>query len=318
MSSKRASIESGIGIDMSNERSAIKHFYDSFVPRLSSEIQQGCVNIEMDADDPTIDLDLDDHEIRAICSPKPIARYSQQQQQQQQQQQPQPKKKHQETFHVSTSRDLSLDELRDIVLHIRKKDSISDKLVNIMLDGLKNGLLKNSYYDIFIKDGPADNWCPIVKMNASNTPIVEILMKHDLSDEAPTEQLSEYSTEHMALSKFVLDHLHASAKCSKLTGPSQPQSKNQPRTSQSLNPQRLTTTNHNVQRQKENRHSLPVPMACSTPIMNRKQPPKRNSLGVAKTTAAQEVSLLNDSKRILPHRACKTVAPDTYRLPAYK
>lgn len=315
----RSSIESGIGYEESSGScSAVKNFYDSFVPRIAKKVGLG-PDYGMDLDDPTIELDCLDKGIMALRPPSPIQhrdknRPKQQQQQNHNQQNYNKSQQSQrrvnnehnqhiskklidhqsnsnhETFQIAEKKDPSIDELIVIVGQIKDKSSYGEKLATIMLKGLKE-TLPNRWYDIFIEEGLPENFVPIVRMNNDNTPFVEFLVKSEASDQFPTSQLNEYTQQHMALCQFVVKHLHGIATQQKIDQSSY--SKQQitggyKKPSQSLD-QHLDV----AVRSKENRNSLPTPMACSTPIAQRKMQVKRRDS-------------LNESQRILPPRACKT------------
>lgn len=253
---------------------AVRDFFGDFVCRLDT-----AVRANMDLDDPTIDLD------KCIMD-----------------------KPRNETYQVQEKRDPSLSELRVIVGQINDKNSYSEKLVGIMLKGLEK-TLTSGFYRLFLEGGLPENWCPIVKMNNDNTPFVEFLIKSEISDQDPFSQLNQYSAEHMALSKFVLDHLHASATQLKLAAPNK-QHKMVKGSSSSAQSKTFSVQQPKSSQSKENRRSLPVPMTCSTPISQRKAPAKRAIVA----PRCPSTDSLNDSKRILPHRACKSGNSGVYRV----
>lgn len=318
MYKRGSSRESGIGSEESAEGcSAVRNFFDDFVTKLDSAVQRGR-GLDMDIDDPTIDLGCIDRGIMAICPPSPI-RHRQKDQQQRRitdhgnnhsnkqvarNIMEQSKDSH-ETFQVTEKRDPSLSELRVIVGQIKDKSSYGEKLAGIMLKGLEKTLTKG-FFRLFVEDGLPENWCPIVKMNNDNTPFVEFLIKSEISDQDPFSQLNEYSAEHMALCKYVLNHLHSNATRSKVALQQQPQIVKNSKPSQTLNHQQLKVAMHC----KENRTSLPTPMSCSTPLAQRKVQAKRSST----ISRSPSKDSLNDSKRILPPRACKSGSTGVYKV----
>lgn len=250
---------------MCGEGSALKEFFNGWVPQLSAAVRR-----DADFDDPTIDL-------MAVCRPDSPKR-----------------------DHVTKKRDPSLDELELIVGEIKKKNYYSEKLVDIMLKGLEK-TLTSDLFRLFVEGRLPDNWWPIVRMNNDNTPYVEFLIKSEIADQDLISQLTGYSTEHMAYCKFILDHLYS---CARHGRKSKSQIQN-PRTSQTTPQKQLKAAHSHC---KENRHSLPTPMSCSTPLAHRKVSVKRGSSHL-KTSKDD----LNDSKRILPSRACKSIPSGIYR-----
>lgn len=234
-----------------------------------------------------------------------------------------------QTFQVPEKRDCSMDELNVIVEQLKSENSYSQKLLAIMLDGLERTLSSN-YYRFFIDYGLPSNWIPLVKMNNDNTPFVEFLVKSDLSDQDPFSQLKEYSADQMALCAFVLNHLQKSARKKQLV-PANNNNNNihksnqaQQQQAQQKQPQqrppqplqiKASKHGHSIVRpehapqppkkqvlaDKNQRSSLPI-MTTSTPIKSQAAAMAKRSLMPPRLSVD---AALNDSKRILPFRACK-------------
>jgi hypothetical protein len=335
-----SSCESGIG-ECDGEGSAVEDFFNKFVPRLGSLARH---HDEL-LDDPTIDLDA-----MAVCKPPPQKKTSQQQKQQHQSHRPKMIMTENSSGNRSngsdSGRDLSMDEIGLIVGQLRGGGPYSEKLVSIMLNGLEK-TLTSSFYRLFLESGLPDNWCPIVKMNNDNTPFVEFLIKSDLSDQDPFSQLNEYSTEHMALCRYVVNQLHQNAtrrqqlqllsappkkkpptthhnlplqhQQSKQAQPPQPKPQ-QPVAVPSTQPkQQQPQPKQQQQQQQQPKQQLPQPQAQlqqqSKPQQQQAQPqpPKPQSMQQQARSFGAPIACStpkSQRQRILPPRACKSARND--------
>lgn len=191
----------------------------------------------------------------------------------------------------SPKADSSMDEISLIVGHLKSGGPYCEKLVNIMLKGMEKSW--PGLYKIFRETGVPDNFCPIVKMNNDNTPYVEFLIKADTADQDPFSQLNGYTTEYMALCKFVVNRLFQEAP-QRQSDMAPPPAKRSPMLQQNLQQQKQSQQQQFKQQQSQQQQyrlqqqpkskvnmdqTFGVPLACSTPKSQR--------------------------HRVLPPRACK-------------
>lgn len=162
-----------------------------------------------------------------------------------------------------------MEELESLKSVFDRGGRYGDKLATIMMNGLQQ-TLGNGIYEMFLANRLPENWYPIIRMNNDNTPYVEFIIKSDLADQEPDSQFSDYTMAHIMVSQRILACLQKSSK---------PKSEPQPKS--------FTPSLKKIRQ-------YPEQMACSTPrktVVNRPNQPKVD---------------LNDSKRILPARACKS------------
>lgn len=276
----RHSVESGFGTDENSESSsysAQKEFFSTYMPQLEWVVQQNAEEDE-DDDDPTIDLNRMTKGL-ATRVPSPIPHADKQTK-------PARNPTTNTTFNVSKKKDPTAEELDFIVCQFKRGSSYGEKLADIMLKGLQQDLSLD-IFKIFVKTGLPPNWLPIVKMNNDNTPYVELLIKADVADQAPDSQLSDFSMEHVANSKFILDHLRNTQRMKALPSC---QADTRPQLQHTQSRQQVKSI---VQKKIS---SIPRPN-CSTPLAQKKM--RTNDI----TKNKQD---LDDSKRILPYRACKS------------
>lgn len=283
MAPVRHSVESGFGTDENSEldqHSAQKDFFNSYMPQLEWVVQQNCE--EDDDDDPTIDLNQVAKRMMAR-PPSPIEHVRRQNNCVQVARQADDAQVN-NTFCVNKKKDPTSEELEFIVCQLKKKSNYSEKLADIMLKGLQKDLSAD-IFKIFAKTGLPENWLPIVRMNNDNTPYVEILIKADVADQAPDSQLSDFTMEHIAYSKFIVDQLRDKTQ----------RMKTAPSVQGSGRPQLQGENHHNQQTKTitQKKISLIPKPSCSTPLAQKK-------MRVSNINRD-----LNDSKRILPSRACK-------------
>lgn len=225
------------------------------------------------------------------------------------------------------AKDSSLTELEIMVRQIRQKGPYCIKLTEIMLSGLKEDLLPE-LYERFVDGTLPHNFLPIIKMNDSNKPYVEFLIKSNTSDEDPTSQLANHNAEHMAYSNCILEHLRNEAKVLKKRELQPKQIIKLP----PLNPHRereIQPKRHETQPKRLAVNSAPKAsssvrsgsgstksgpgsvdeiittpqvMTCSTPLSKQK---KTQSTKRSVSLLKPQVDL-NNSKRHLPHRSCKS------------
>jgi hypothetical protein len=314
--------ESGIG-DVDTEGSAVEDFFSKFVPQLGSYARR-LPHDEL-LEDPTIDLDA-----MAVCQPPPQKKIPLQPKQQHQSHRPKMIMAKNTTNTSANSsdagRDLSMDEINLVVGQLRAGGPYSDKLVSIMLTGLEK-TLTSSFYRLFLETGLPENWCPIVKMNNDNTPFVEFLIKSDLSDQDPSSQLNEYSTEHMALCKYVVNSLCQKATCrqpSQLTAATsakkssallqkqqlQHQQQKQ-KQQQQPKPQQQQQQQHLHQQQQQHLHQ---PQQQQQPLKQSQQPQQQSKQQQLQARSFGMPIACSTPKsmrqRILPPRACKSARSD--------
>lgn len=296
MAKKRHSLESGFGSETSFEdmesNSALRTYFKSYVPRLGSAIRMEDLTGD-EFDDPTIDLNHVMGKGLAIRPPSPIrhSKHNQRNNGVQVAIQTDDVTMNSTYSVVSKKKDPSLEELQFITGEIEKKSYYSGKLADIMLSGLK-GTLGRETYQVIVDGQLPINWIPLVRMNNDNTPYVEFLIKADVADQDPESQLSDYTMKHIVYSKYIVDYLVHSARRAGMAVNS-----SAPRSLQSRQQQKPAC---NIKQ--------PVrPPSCSTPLSQRRintsQSAKRNTSVVPKTK-----DNLNDSKRILPSRACRNVS----------
>jgi len=307
MARKRQSIESGFEsddhIDDLIPSTAMRDFYRSYMPQLELAVRRSFPDNEdhCDAYDPTIDLEKDIDKVKAIEPPSPIQKNGHQQ-----------RKKdtqivdHKElkpvnsTFTVNGKKDPTLEELECLVDQIKRRNHYTDKLIDIMLKGLEK-TLSPEIYRIFIQAQLPVNWLPLVRINNDNTPYVEFLIKSDVADQDPDSQLSDYTMKHIAYSQFVVDFMRESTKRLNVVPG---------------NNQRSSLMGQNKQQQLQllashkRSHDKPPAMSCSTPIPQKKAP--RGDPPVKSSEPPKDD--LNDSKRILPSRACKASFTGSYKV----
>lgn len=280
---KRDSVDTGICSDNSSactskdaSDDAIRGFFSSFVPRMSNAYigNNGCVTEESDDDDdPSIDLD-NPHGLALKCPQSPIPHHRHQIQKRNEDLQVN------DTFSISSTKeaDSTLDELKMICTAFKANNNYAIKLKEIMLKGMK-GTLGAETFNLFTRGRLPNNFVPIVMMNSSNTPYVEFLVKYHEADLPPQDQLRNYTNEHMIYNTMILDHLTAAAKQS-ITG--------------------STTSKSRASAEMKQQIAYKSSPASSTP-RRRSAPAIKRSLPPFK---AAEIDL-NNSKRILPPRACK-------------
>lgn len=283
MAPARHSVESGFGSDENSETnscSAQREFFNTYLPQLGWLVQQ---NDEYDDDDPTIDLNQVGKSL-ATRVPSPIAHVDRPSNHAQA---PKPTNTQaNNTFNVSKKKDPTSEELDFIVSQFKKGSSYGEKLADIMLKGLEKDL-SIEIFKIFSKTGLPENWLPIVRMNNDNTPYVELLIKADVADQAPDSQLNDFTMEHVAYSKYILDHLRNKTRGMKSAVPIQ--SSGRPQIQNNGNQQQAKSI---IQKKIS---YIPKP-SCSTPLAQKK-------LRVSNVMRGKQD--LNDSKRVLPSRACK-------------
>lgn len=272
MTSRTSLYDSGIGAEDSQERrySAMKGFFN-FVDRLEDEV------MENEDPDPTIDLNMFLGKHLAVRPPSPVQQVNTTARSRQQTTS-KPK--------MTAQEELINEELEEIISGLGKKRT-REKLVSIMLKGMKE-TLGNEVYNLFTRGKLPPNWLPIIKMNDDNTPYVEFLIKSDVADQDPFNQMSDYTIRHMNLSKNIIDNLKDSSKCIET-----------PKRNET--PKRIETPKQKpgleAPASKAPQHR-PSTMTSSTPIKKRNVvPQKRQYLSE---------SSLNESKRILPDRSCKS------------
>lgn len=284
MAPTRHSVESGFVTDENSEinsHSAQKEFFNTYMPQLEWVVRQN--DEDDDDDDPTIDLNQVAKSL-ATRVPSPIAHVDRSNNHVQE---PKPINPHaNNTFNVSKKKDPTSEELDFIVTQFKKRSSYGEKLADIMLKGLEKDL-SIEIFKIFSKTGLPENWLPIVRMNNDNTPYVELLIKADVADQAPNSQLSDFTMEHIAYSKFILDHLRNKTRGMKNVASIQ--SSGRPQLQNNDNQQQAKSI-----LQKKMSY-IPKP-SCSTPLAQKK-------IRVANIIRGKQD--LNDSKRVLPSRACK-------------
>lgn len=261
MSAKKRqySLESGFGSEDSESSSATREFFSSYMPRLEMAVRQHHFD---NFDDPTIDLGIMQVADRPHSHQRPASSA-------------QPPAPRTEPKSATKFRDSTLDELDSMVSQFKKRSHYSNKLANIMLQGLEKTLDKE-VYQLFVQGRLPKNWIPLVKMNNENTPYVEFLIKADVADEHPVNQLHNYSTDHMAYSKFIVDSLN-----------------------QHVDSIQVAPTPQKIQ------HLMPN---TSTPKSQR----NRRLSSKDSSSRASSGPDLNNSKRILPTRACKTSFSGNY------
>lgn len=190
------------------------------------------------------------------------------------------------------NKDPTLCELEFLVEQIERADIYSQKLIAILLKGLKS-TLGDKIHQMFLDGTLPENWWPIIKFNNDNTPYVEFLIKSDHADEAPTSQINGHSAEHMALCQFIINHLYNCAKQLETSGHGTPSSKQSRKAISVYNPVKTETKKRPPPKQK-----------CSTPISKQKQaPPTRPATSIKKPQPGSDTS-----KRVLPPRSCKSVS----------
>lgn len=305
MHSQRDS-ESGLGSDCIAETlDAYEYdFYQSYVPTLETEIRRHR-NIDDDYDDPTIDLR--NQEV-ALRPPSPVRkiplRKSQHQQQdnRRQQQQIQQEKQLQKQSPESSS-DTAIQELDFLMNEVRKRTYYGEKLITIMLNGLKETLGPTMYQE-FASGKLPPQWHPIVRMNNDNCPYVEFLIKSDKSDHAPTQQLIGYGDVHLALSHVVVQTLQKVLINDKSSKPisSTNSSKHAPLHSTPIknNPSKNKTFDPIAAKPASTKQVPPSSSASKRPLR-----PTPNLRGDSIGEQESRNDDLNDSRRIQPARKCR-------------
>lgn len=226
----------------------------------------------------------------------------------------------------------SLYELEFLYNKFKQADVYSQKLTDIMLRGL-NETLGNTLYQMFRNGELPQNWWPIVRMNDENTPYIEFIIKSDVSDQDLVQQLNEFTTEHMAICGFILEHLYQSANKSRCQSggissiqPSsrravsllEPPPKSIPRAAPKVIPSRENAQEPQILRQKQQSQqasSQPpvedelVLAADSHMSSNPKTPKSENKKAqpLKRPPSIKKPQLENDNmRRVLPHRSCKS------------
>lgn len=247
----------GSDSDRSSSHSAIENYFNDFVPRLGFTATD---DFDDQLDDPTIDLSCLGKNV-ALRASTPIQTRCVN------------KESHDFTSNNST-KELSLVELQFLTDVFKQKNPYSEKLTDIMLDDLKNSL--GVGFEPYIMQGKLPGtFFPRVKFNSDNKPYVDFIIKSDSSDEPPFDQ--ECSLDHLGYSKFILEHLVATAQRLKSNSkPKQIMARFQEK------PQQLSRLQH--------------------PHPHHHQQQQLPRLKRKKATTTTD---LNNSRRVLPSRSCK-------------
>lgn len=295
--------ESGIGA----EESALKSYFTSYLGQLEEHYRMNSALPSDSVEDITFDMDdLASERNLVVRPPSPI------------------KSRHHPASAEVQNGDSSLSELEVLVQQIKRADNYCGKLTDILLRSL-NKTLGDEIFKMFVDGRLPSNCWPIIRMNDTNTPYVEAIFKSDSSDQSLTTQLCGYSAEHMAYSKFILDHLYASANKARPVGGQEllkptPKSQLPPIPSKSTIKDLPPRTKQTPATQQHNQETQPKKlkskvgtdldelitsaqmMGSSTPISKQKkaQPTKRPT-----STLKTQIDP-NNSKRYLPHRSCKS------------
>lgn len=252
--------------------SSLEHFFNTLLPDLEK-------NVEGQEEDcftrePGIEL-FADNEVRdvAIRQSSPIRAQKQQ------------VSSKRENMPTIRRKDPLMEELEVIKSEFDKRSRYGEKLADIMIKGLKK-TLEGDIYNIFLANRLPSNWYPIIRMNNDNTPYVEFIIKSDVADQDPDSQFSDYTMSHIIVSQIILRDLRDRERRKSNSG-------------RSSSDQKVGGGNILPPDQKKIRQ-YPERMACSTPRKTVKSIPQPSEVD------------LNDSKRVLPHRACKSNTTITY------
>lgn len=199
-----------------------------------------------------------------------------------------------EEFRVPQTTDLNLIQLEFISKELANNSVYGEHLVSIMSNGIRNSL-GPSFYKLFMANQISDtNIVPIVRMNSSNTPYIEFLLKSSLSDESPFSQLSSYAISEMTLSKFITDKIR------EIVIKREKQ--------QNLTHQQQNHNQRQHEFQQNQQHQQRQGMICSTPIRGSRP-------NTAKRTVSQLAERVSDkplpNKKPLPISNSLNIIPKT-------
>lgn len=181
---------------------------------------------------------------------------------------------------IERQKDPLMEELEFIKLELDKRSRYGEKLADILVKSLKRHLEDPYDYGRFLSNRLPSRWYPMIKMNNDNTPYVEFISKDDMSDEAPDDQFKNYPMSAILVSQIILQNL----------------------------------------RERERRNSPGHCHVSETRVRPTIEPPTQKKIRQYPERMAQstpkkptnKVTDLNDSRRVLPPRACKSNTTFTY------